>query len=106
MANDVIEVNNPRRAFDESIAVNDANFTVKQGETFGFLGSNGATKTTTMKILTGLLSRSSGWAYVNGIDVTEKTKVNDISTIYGSLKTIRSTTSELNKNETKKRGRG
>jgi ABC-type multidrug transport system ATPase subunit len=46
MANDVIEANNPRRAFDELIAVKDANFTVKQGEIFGFLGPNRAGKTT------------------------------------------------------------
>jgi len=106
MANDVIEVNNPRRAFDESIAVNDANFTVKQEEIFGFLGPNGAGKTKTIKILTGLLSPSSGSAYINGIDVTEKQKVDDISAIYGSLKTIRSITSGLNKNETIKRELG
>lgn len=106
MANDVIEANNPRRAFDESIAVNDANFTVNQGEIFGFLGPNGAGKTTTIKILTGLLSPSSGSAYINGIDVTEKPKVDDISAIYVSLKTIRSITSGLNKNETNKRELG
>ena len=106
MANDVIEVNNPRRAFDESIAVNDANFTVKQGEILGFPGPSGAGKTTTMKILTGLLSPSSGSACINGIDVTKKPKVDDISAIYGSLKTIRGITSGLNKNETKKRELG
>jgi len=106
MANDVIEVNNPRMAFDESIAVNDANLTVKQGEIFGFLGPNGTGKTTTIKVLTGLLSPSSGSTYINGIDVTEKPKLDDISAIYGSLKTIRSITSGPNRNETKKRERG
>jgi ABC-type multidrug transport system ATPase subunit len=46
MANDVNEVDNLKKVLGEPIAFNDANFTVKHGEILGFLGSNGAAKTT------------------------------------------------------------
>lgn len=70
MANDVIEVTNLKKAFDELIAVNDANFTVKQGEIFGFLGPNGAGKTTTINMLTTVLKPTSGSAKVCGFDIS------------------------------------
>ena len=46
--------------FGEFLAVNDVSFSIERGEIFGFLGSNGCGKTTTMKMLTGLLPASSG----------------------------------------------
>ncbi|WP_294883550.1 ABC transporter permease, partial [uncultured Gilliamella sp.] len=48
------------------IAVDHVNFSIKQGEIFGFLGSNGCGKSTTMKMLTGLLPISSGEAWLFG----------------------------------------
>lgn len=57
------------RNFGAFTAVDRLSFEVKQGEIFGFLGANGAGKTTAMKMLTGLLSPSSGSAIVNGFDV-------------------------------------
>ena len=53
----------------ELVALQDVNLTVERGELFGLLGPNGAGKTTLIKILTTLLSPTSGWARVSGIDV-------------------------------------
>lgn len=48
------------KRFDKFVAVNDVSFEIGEGEIFGFLGSNGCGKTTTMKMLTGLLDPSEG----------------------------------------------
>ncbi len=53
----------------ELVALQDVNLTVERGELFGLLGPNGAGKTTLIKILTTLLSPTSGWARVAGADV-------------------------------------
>jgi ABC-2 type transport system ATP-binding protein len=66
-----IEVRNLSRRFGDFIAVNDVSFDVRAGEIFGFLGSNGAGKSTTIRMLCGLLRPSSGTAIVGGIDVTK-----------------------------------
>ena len=52
------------------MAVEDLSFSVKQGEIFGFLGANGAGKSTTIRMLCGLLRPTSGIALVGGIDVS------------------------------------
>ncbi|WP_071458762.1 ABC transporter ATP-binding protein [Bacillus massilinigeriensis] len=49
-------------------AVNDISFTVKQGEMVGYIGENGAGKSTTIKMLTGILTPTSGEIIVNGMD--------------------------------------
>jgi len=54
------------RRFGDFLAVEDVSFTIARGEIFGFLGSNGCGKTTTMKMLTGLLPVSSGQAWLFG----------------------------------------
>ena len=54
------------RHFGDFIAVDDVSFDIKQGEIFGFLGSNGCGKTTTMKMLTGLLPVTGGEALLFG----------------------------------------
>ena len=54
------------RRFGKFIAVNRVNFTIERGEIFGFVGSNGCGKTTTMKMLTGLLEPSEGVALLFG----------------------------------------
>ena len=64
-----IEVRGLTRRFGAFVAVNDLTFDVRQGEIFGFLGSNGAGKSTTIRMLCGLLRPTSGTARVGGIDV-------------------------------------
>jgi len=64
-----IEVKNLTRRFGDFVAVNDVSFDVRAGEIFGFLGSNGAGKSTTIRMLCGLLQPTSGTATVGGIDV-------------------------------------
>ena len=66
-----IEVRNLTRRFGDFTAVADVSFDVRQGEIFGFLGSNGAGKSTTIRMLCGLLKPTSGTATVGGIDVSE-----------------------------------
>jgi ABC-2 type transport system ATP-binding protein len=64
-----IEVSHLTRRFGSFVAVNDVSFEVGAGEIFGFLGSNGAGKSTTIRMLCGLLQPTSGSATVGGIDV-------------------------------------
>ncbi|MEZ4942400.1 MAG: ABC transporter ATP-binding protein [Saprospiraceae bacterium] len=60
------------KTFGNFTAVNAISFEVAPGEIFGFLGANGAGKTTALKMLTGLLKPSGGQAWVAGIDVQRK----------------------------------
>jgi ABC-2 type transport system ATP-binding protein len=64
-----IVVSDLTRTFGEFVAVNHVSFDVRRGEIFGFLGSNGAGKSTTIRMLCGLLKPTSGSATVDGIDV-------------------------------------
>jgi ABC-2 type transport system ATP-binding protein len=64
-----IEVRNLTRRFGDFVAVDRVSFDVRAGEIFGFLGSNGAGKSTTIRMLCGLLEPTSGTATVGGLDV-------------------------------------
>jgi ABC-2 type transport system ATP-binding protein len=64
-----IEVDRLSRTFGKFKAVDEMSFDVRRGEVFGFLGSNGAGKSTTIRMLCGLLTPTSGRALVDGIDV-------------------------------------
>jgi ABC-2 type transport system ATP-binding protein len=64
-----IEVRHLTRRFGQFVAVDDVSFDVQAGEIFGFLGSNGAGKSTTIRMLCGLLKPTSGAATVGGVDV-------------------------------------
>jgi ABC-2 type transport system ATP-binding protein len=64
-----IDVRDLTRRFGAFTAVDGISFDVRQGEIFGFLGSNGAGKSTTIRMLCGLLRPTSGSARVGGIDV-------------------------------------
>jgi len=65
----IIEVSHLMKKFSDFVANDDLNFDVKKGEIFGFLGANGAGKTTAIKILCGLSAPTSGMAMVAGFDV-------------------------------------
>lgn len=61
-----MEAHNLSKRFGDFTAVNKVSFRIRQGEIFGFLGSNGCGKSTTMKMLTGLLDASEGEATLLG----------------------------------------
>ena len=69
--NTAIDVRHLTRKFGAFTAVDDLSFDVRRGEIFGFLGSNGAGKSTTIRMLCGLLKPTSGTAIVGGIDVAK-----------------------------------
>ena len=62
------------RKFGKFIAVNKVSIDVAQGEIFGFLGANGAGKTTMIKMLCGLLMPSSGSGSVAGFDIYKQSE--------------------------------
>lgn len=72
----VIKATDLTLRFGDFIAVNHVSFEIKRGEIFGFLGSNGCGKTTTMKVLTGLLPATGGEAWLLGKPVD----ANDLAT--------------------------
>ena len=71
-SDNVIEVEHLVKAFGDFLAVDDISFTVKKGEIFGFLGANGAGKTTAMHMLTGLNQPTSGTGRVCGYDIRKE----------------------------------
>lgn len=70
----VIEAKELTKKFGNFIATNAITFTVGKGEIFGFLGANGAGKTTAMRMLCGLSSPSSGEAMIAGYDIYTQTE--------------------------------
>ncbi len=75
MQEKVIEVQHLTKKFGEFTAVDHISFDVFKGEIFGFLGANGAGKTTAMRILCGLLESSSGSAKVAGYDLKHQSEL-------------------------------
>ena len=70
----VIKTDRLSKRFGDFIAVNEISFEVQKGEIFGFLGANGAGKTTAMRMLCGLSIPSSGMAEVAGFEVYKQTE--------------------------------
>ena len=70
MGEEVIVARDLRKSFGDFHAVDGISFEVKRGEIFGFLGANGAGKTTAMRMLTGLSKPTSGEGRVAGYDIT------------------------------------
>jgi lipooligosaccharide transport system ATP-binding protein len=96
---EIIEAEDLRKKFGDTIAVDTISFTVKKGEVFGFLGPNGAGKTSTMKIIACVSPRTSGNVRVFGMDpethtaeikhrlgvVPQETNLDPDFTCYGNL---------------------
>ncbi len=82
-ATDAIVARNLTRRFGSFVAVDRISFEVKAGEVFGFLGANGAGKTTAIRMLTGLLSPSDGEASVAGFDI--RTQIDQVRTHIGYM---------------------
>jgi ABC-2 type transport system ATP-binding protein len=74
MAETVIKTNKLTKKFGDFVATNEITFDVQAGEIFGFLGANGAGKTTAMRMLCGLSTPSSGSANIAGFDVYKQTE--------------------------------
>ena len=72
MQNISIQVKDLQKSYKKLNVLKGVNFTVAQGSIFALLGSNGAGKTTIIKILTTLLKQDGGTAIVNGFDVASK----------------------------------
>ena len=72
MQNQAIQVNGLQKSYKKVHVLKGVDFEVKKGSIFALLGSNGAGKTTIVKILTTLLKQDSGTAAVNGFDVVAK----------------------------------
>ncbi len=91
----MIRVENLSKSYGSFQAVKDLSFQVEKGEIFGFVGSNGAGKSTTIKIATGLLKPTKGTIYVGGHDVRKESQkaksiigyVPDFFGVYADLKT-------------------
>jgi lipooligosaccharide transport system ATP-binding protein len=96
---EIIEAEDLKKKFGDTIAVDTISFTVKKGEVFGFLGPNGAGKTSTMKIIACVSPRTSGNVRVFGMDpeihpaeiknrlgvVPQETNLDPDFTCYGNL---------------------
>ena len=82
----VIEVENLTKRFGSFTAVDNISFSVERGEIFGFLGANGAGKTTAMRMLCGLLKPTSGKGVVAGYDINRQSEKIKASIGYMSQK--------------------
>lgn len=99
----VISIENFTMKFGDKTVIDDLSFEVKKGETFGFLGSNGSGKTTTMRALLGIYQPSAGSLTINGKEfepedgkmlgylpeergLYKKESVIDVMTYFGQLK--------------------
>ena len=60
------------REYTEKVAVNDISFEIAPGDIVGYIGSNGAGKSTTIKIMTGILTPTSGTVLVDGYDISKE----------------------------------
>ena len=70
----MVEVKNLTKVYGNIKAVDDISFSVDSGEVLGFLGENGAGKSTTMNIITGYISSTSGSVSIDGYDILKKPK--------------------------------
>ncbi len=70
-----VSVKGLKKSFGSTVAVDDMSFEVREGEIFGLLGPDGAGKTTTMRILTGIMDSDGGSAEVVGYDVAKQAEL-------------------------------
>ncbi len=74
-----LEAKNLIKKFDKTIAVNNISFEIKKNETLGMLGPNGCGKTTSIGMLLGLITPSSGEILIDGISLNSKNRVKLLS---------------------------
>ena len=68
----MIELQNITKRYGDKYAVQDVSFTIRKGEILGFLGRNGAGKSTTMNIVTGYVSATEGSVLIDGLDIVDE----------------------------------
>ena len=73
MSGITIDARDLTKKFGDFTAVDRISFDVKEGEIFGFLGANGAGKSTAIRMLCGLLEPTAGTAHVGGFDIGRRT---------------------------------
>lgn len=81
----MIETHDLTRRFDDNIAVDSLNLTIEDGKVFGFIGPNGAGKTTTIRMITTLISPTSGTVLVDGLDIRDPDQALEIRSKVGLL---------------------
>ena len=69
MENTVVRIENLKKEYGSTVAVDEVSFTIRKGEIFGIIGANGAGKTTTLEIMMGLRKPDSGKVEIIGVDV-------------------------------------
>jgi len=79
----MIKINNLKKNYGTVRAVNNISFSISDGEIVGFLGSNGAGKSTTLKILSGYLTPTNGQVYINNFDISQDSQ--EIKKLIGYL---------------------
>ena len=70
----IVQVEGLTKRFGSFTAVDELSFSIKKGSVYGFLGQNGAGKSTTMRMMLGLIHPTSGSVSVNGIPFNENRK--------------------------------
>ena len=83
LTSEIISVKNLEKRFGKFVAVDKISFTVQRGEIFGFLGSNGSGKSTTIRMLCGILRPTSGGGTVAGHDI--QTEAEEIKSSIGYM---------------------
>lgn len=78
----MIEVKNVTKKYPNIKAVDNINFTIKDGEVVGFLGPNGAGKTTTMNMITGFIEPTEGQIIINGYDIVKNQRKQKTNWVY------------------------
>ncbi len=84
----MIELQDLTRRFNGNVAVDSLNLTIEDGKVFGFIGPNGAGKTTTIRMITTLISPTSGSVHVNGLDASDPAEALQIRSQIGLLPEI------------------
>ena len=68
----IVQIKNLSKKYKDILALNNVSFDIKKGEIFGYIGPNAAGKTTTIKILVGLLNKTSGQVFINGYEMPDR----------------------------------
>ena len=92
----MIEISHLTKKYGANVAVNDLSLTLEPGNIYGFLGPNGARKSTTMNIITGYIGASSGEVKINGYDINKNPEeakkcigyLPEIPPVYGDMKVL------------------